>query len=127
MRVAAPRSLASSHARGLQAEHARSTFRRHRAQGSAALGLLAGSRAARTSEASSPPSAASIRTPGRSLLNGVASRLVAGSTEPSFSYKITILNSPTVNAFSLPDGHLYVTRGLLALANISRDRRGARP
>jgi predicted Zn-dependent protease len=52
-----------------------------------------------------------------SLLNAVAARLVAGSTEPSISYKITILNSPTVNAFSLPDGHLYVTRGLLALAN----------
>jgi predicted Zn-dependent protease len=52
-----------------------------------------------------------------SLLDGVAARLVAASTEPGFSYKITVLNSPTVNAFSLPDGHLYVTRGLLALAN----------
>ncbi|MBV9052968.1 MAG: M48 family metalloprotease [Hyphomicrobiales bacterium] len=51
------------------------------------------------------------------LLDGVASRLVAASTEPGLSYKITVLNSPTVNAFSLPDGHLYVTRGLLALAN----------
>ena len=46
-----------------------------------------------------------------SLLNTVATRLVAGSTEPAIAYKITILNSPTVNAFSLPDGHLYVTRG----------------
>jgi predicted Zn-dependent protease len=51
------------------------------------------------------------------LLDGVASRLVAASTEPALAYKITVLNSPTVNAFSLPDGHLYVTRGLLALAN----------
>ena len=51
------------------------------------------------------------------LLDGVASRLVAASTEPGLAYKITVLNSPTVNAFSLPDGHLYVTRGLLALAN----------
>jgi predicted Zn-dependent protease len=51
------------------------------------------------------------------LLDGVATRLVAASTEPGISYKITVLNSPTVNAFSLPDGHLYVTRGLLALAN----------
>ena len=55
------------------------------------------------------------------LLNSVAARLVAASTEPSVSYKITILNSPTVNAFSLPDGHLYVTRGLLALANDSAE------
>ncbi|SEC88879.1 Putative Zn-dependent protease [Rhizobiales bacterium GAS188] len=52
-----------------------------------------------------------------SLLDGVATRLVAASTEPGISYKITVLNSPTVNAFSLPDGHLYVTRGLVALAN----------
>lgn len=51
------------------------------------------------------------------LLDGVSTRLVAASTEPSTSYKITILNSPSVNAFSLPDGHLYVTRGLLALAD----------
>jgi predicted Zn-dependent protease len=52
-----------------------------------------------------------------SLLDGVSTRLVAASAEPSTSYKITILNSPSVNAFSLPDGHLYVTRGLLALAD----------
>jgi predicted Zn-dependent protease len=56
-------------------------------------------------------------TKAENLLDGVAARLVAASTEPGFSYKITILNSPSVNAFSLPDGHLYVTRGLLALAN----------
>jgi predicted Zn-dependent protease len=55
------------------------------------------------------------------LLNSVAARLVAGSTEPSIGYKITILNSPSVNAFSLPDGHLYVTRGVLALANDSAE------
>jgi len=37
--------------------------------------------------------------------------------DPSQSYKITILNSPAINAFALPGGYLYVTRGLLALAN----------
>ncbi len=58
------------------------------------------------------------------LLDGVATRLVAASTEPAISYKITILNSPTVNAFSLPDGHLYVTRGLLALANSTSEIAG---
>ncbi len=30
---------------------------------------------------------------------------------------VTILNSPSVNAFALPSGQLYVTRGLIALAN----------
>lgn len=44
-------------------------------------------------------------------------RLVAASDDPSHSYRVTILNSPAVNAFALPSGDLFVTRGLLALAN----------
>ncbi len=38
------------------------------------------------------------------------------SNRPDIRYRITILNSPIVNAFALPAGYLYVTRGLLALA-----------
>ncbi len=30
---------------------------------------------------------------------------------------MTILNSPAINAFALPTGQLYITRGLIALAN----------
>ncbi|WP_417692005.1 M48 family metalloprotease [Roseibium sp.] len=48
---------------------------------------------------------------------GVIGRLVEASDDPSQNYRITILNSPAVNAFALPGGYLYVTRGLLALAN----------
>ena len=44
-------------------------------------------------------------------------RLVAASERPSLKYKVTILNSPAINAFALPNGRLYVTRGLIALAN----------
>jgi len=44
-------------------------------------------------------------------------RLVAASDRGDLHYKVTILDSPTVNAFALPGGALYVTRGLLALAN----------
>ncbi len=44
-------------------------------------------------------------------------RLVASSDEPWRSYRVTLLNSPAVNAFALPGGYVYVTRGLLALAN----------
>lgn len=47
----------------------------------------------------------------------VVGRLVEASDDPSRTYRVTILNSPTVNAFALPGGYLYVTRGLLALAN----------
>ncbi len=44
-------------------------------------------------------------------------RLVAASERPDTPYKVTILNSSAVNAFALPTGQLYVTRGLLALAS----------
>ena len=40
---------------------------------------------------------------------------------PSQTYRVTILNSPSVNAFALPGGYVYVTRGLLALANDSAE------
>ena len=33
------------------------------------------------------------------------------------AFKVTILDSPKVNAFALPGGYLYVTRGLIALSN----------
>ncbi|MBI1868324.1 MAG: M48 family metalloprotease [Methylocystis sp.] len=40
----------------------------------------------------------------------------ASDTPGQTAYKVTILNTPVVNAFALPSGNLYVTRGLLALA-----------
>jgi len=51
------------------------------------------------------------------LITHTVDRLVAASEKPDLRYKVTILNSPSVNAFALPNGQLYVTRGLLALAN----------
>lgn len=51
------------------------------------------------------------------LVARIAGALTAVSENPKQSYRITILNSPAINAFALPGGYLYVTRGLLALAN----------
>ena len=51
----------------------------------------------------------------------IVSRIVASSDKPDQPYKITILNAPAVNAFALPGGYLYVTRGLLARANDSSE------
>jgi predicted Zn-dependent protease len=48
-------------------------------------------------------------------------RLSAASDRPDVDYSITILNSPSVNSYVLPNGQLYVTRGLLALANDSAE------
>jgi len=50
-------------------------------------------------------------------VSATVDRLVAASDRPDLTYKVTILNSPAVNAFALPTGQLYVTRGLLALAS----------
>ena len=52
-----------------------------------------------------------------SLVTKTVDRLVAASDRPDQGYKVTILNSGAVNAFALPNGQLYVTRGLLALAS----------
>jgi len=51
----------------------------------------------------------------------VVARLIAASDDPSRRYKVTILNSPVANAFALPGGYLYVTRGLIALTDGSSE------
>jgi predicted Zn-dependent protease len=51
------------------------------------------------------------------LVSDIVERLAASSDRPDLRYQVVILNSPAVNAFSLPSGRLYVTRGLIALAN----------
>jgi len=51
------------------------------------------------------------------LVSRTVDRLVAASERPDQAYKVTILNSGAVNAFALPTGQLYVTRGLIALAS----------
>jgi predicted Zn-dependent protease len=52
--------------------------------------------------------------PTQTYIDGVLLKLTpSGSAEP---YRVTLLNSPVVNAFALPSGDIFVTRGLLALA-----------
>jgi predicted Zn-dependent protease len=52
----------------------------------------------------------------QAMITKTVDRLVAASDRPDQTYKVTILNSGAVNAFALPTGQLYVTRGLIALA-----------
>jgi predicted Zn-dependent protease len=51
------------------------------------------------------------------LIEKTVERLVAASERPDLHYRVTMLNSQSINAFALPTGQLYVTRGLIALAN----------
>ncbi|MDH3229042.1 MAG: M48 family metalloprotease [Alphaproteobacteria bacterium] len=50
---------------------------------------------------------------------------IAAITElQDFEYRFTVLDSPTVNAFALPGGYIYVTRGLLALVSSEAELAG---
>ncbi len=53
----------------------------------------------------------------QAVIEQTVERLVAASERPDLHYKVTMLNSQSINAFALPTGQLYVTRGLIALAN----------
>jgi predicted Zn-dependent protease len=57
----------------------------------------------------------------RRFVNDILAKLAPASETPSQVYRATLLNTPIVNAFALPTGNIYVTRGLLALANDSSE------
>ena len=42
--------------------------------------------------------------------------LAKATEQPGETYTFTVLDSPEVNAFALPGGYVYITRGLMALA-----------
>lgn len=46
----------------------------------------------------------------------IGKRLAPFTEYQAYPYRFTVLNSPIVNAFALPGGFVYVSRGLLALA-----------
>ncbi|HTP92877.1 MAG TPA: M48 family metalloprotease [Xanthobacteraceae bacterium] len=53
----------------------------------------------------------------QAMIERTVERLVAASEKPDQHYRVTMLNSQSINAFALPTGQLYVTRGLIALAD----------
>ena len=55
--------------------------------------------------------------PAEILLAQIVSKLLAAADQPNTRFAVTILDSAEVNAFALPGGYIYVTRGILALAN----------
>lgn len=49
-------------------------------------------------------------------VNLVGRALARSSGRPEMNWRFAVLNSDTVNAFSAPDGYVFITRGLYALA-----------
>lgn len=60
----------------------------------------------------------------REYVEGIGRRLAAESEQPKAKWTFTVLDSPVVNAFALPGGYVYVTRGLIALANSEAELAG---
>jgi predicted Zn-dependent protease len=54
----------------------------------------------------------------------IGGRLAAVSHRPDIAYTFTVLDSPVVNALALPGGYVYVSRGLMALANSEAELAG---
>ena len=47
-------------------------------------------------------------------VSGIGERVASVSHRPNLPWTFTVLDSPVVNAFALPGGFVYVTRGLMA-------------
>jgi predicted Zn-dependent protease len=47
-------------------------------------------------------------------VSDIGKQVAAVSDDPSYPYTFRVLNTPVINAFALPGGYVYVTRGLLA-------------
>ncbi len=50
----------------------------------------------------------------QAYVSDIGLRLAADSERPNLPWKFQVVDDPTVNAFALPGGYIYVTRGILA-------------
>ena len=57
-------------------------------------------------------------------IDSIGQFLALTSERPGVKFTFTVLNHPMVNAFALPGGYVYVTRGLLALADTEAEIAG---
>ncbi len=58
--------------------------------------------------------------PSRALqeyVESVGQKVATRSHRPLLKYHYTVVDSPEINAFALPGGYIYVTRGILAYLN----------
>ncbi len=53
----------------------------------------------------------------QTYVDSVGQRLARVSHLPDLAWHFTVLDDPTVNAFAMPGGYIYVTRGILAHLN----------
>jgi predicted Zn-dependent protease len=60
----------------------------------------------------------------QAYVNGVGQKLAQASHRPQLPWTFTVLDSPDVNAFALPGGFVYITRGIMAYLDSEADLAG---
>jgi predicted Zn-dependent protease len=50
-------------------------------------------------------------------VSGIGATMVDHTHRPNLTYHFAVLDTPVVNAFAVPGGYIYVTRGILAMMN----------
>jgi predicted Zn-dependent protease len=60
----------------------------------------------------------------QAYVNDIGQRLAKLSHRPTLAWTFTVLDSPEINAFALPGGYVYVTRGIMAYMESEADLAG---
>jgi len=60
----------------------------------------------------------------QAYVNEVGQRLAKQSHRPQLQWHFTVVDSPEVNAFALPGGYVYITRGIMAYLNSEAELAG---
>lgn len=60
----------------------------------------------------------------QAYVNEVGQRLAQQSHRPHLQWHFTVVDSPDVNAFALPGGYVYITRGIMAYLNSEAELAG---
>lgn len=60
----------------------------------------------------------------QSYVEGLVDELGKKSHRSNLVYHVTVLDSPQINAFALPGGYLYITRGIMAYMNSEAELAG---
>ena len=60
----------------------------------------------------------------QAYVNGIGQRLAKQSERSQLEWHFTVLDSPEINAFALPGGYVYVTRGIMAYMESEADLAG---
>ena len=60
----------------------------------------------------------------QAYVNEIGQRLAKQSHRPELKWHFTVVDSPDVNAFALPGGYVYITRGIMAYLNSEAELAG---